>query len=146
MADFTAENAKNAEVQSAEQADEALTGRIIGAAITVHKALGPGLLESAYEACMAAELGHLGIQYERQKPLLVAYRGARVDCAYRLDFLVEDRVVVELKSVRQCEPIDQAQLLSYLRLSKRPIGLLINFNVLRLTDGVKRLVHDYKPS
>ncbi|MCC6679462.1 MAG: GxxExxY protein [Phycisphaeraceae bacterium] len=143
MKEFTAESAENAEVS---QSDEELTRRIIGAAISVHQALGSGLLESAYEACLAAEFHHLGIHYERQLPLPVHYRGVAVDCAYRLDFLVEQRVIVELKSVDRIEPIFQAQLLSYLRLADKPIGLLINFNVTRLVNGVKRLVHDYQSS
>ena len=85
---------------------ESLTRDIIGAAIAVHRVLGPGLLESAYEACLAAELDHLGIRYARQMPLPLTYRGVELDCAYRIDFLVEDQVVVELKSVRQLDPID----------------------------------------
>ncbi len=126
--------------------DEQLTQDIIGAAIAVHRALGPGLLESAYEACLAAEFDHLGISYVRQMPLPLKYRGRDMDCAYRLDFLVEDQVVLELKSVKHFDSIDQAQLLSYLRLSKKQIGLLINFNVTKLTDGIKRLVHEYHPA
>ena len=126
--------------------DEELTRQIIGAAISVHKALGPGLLESAYETCLAAEFDCLGVRYVRQMPLAITYRGTQLDCAYRLDFLVEDSIVLELKAVKQFDPIDQAQLLSYLRLSNKAIGLLINFNVTKLTDGVKRLVHDYNPS
>lgn len=139
--EFTAEDAESAEVVGS---DEQLTRRIIGAAIEVHRALGPGLLESAYEACLAAEFDHLGIQYVRQMPLPLSYRGSQLDCAYRIDFLVEDRVVLELKSVKQFEAIDQAQLLSYLRLSRKQIGLLINFNVTKLIDGVKRIVHEYQ--
>ncbi len=140
---FTAENAEGAEKDGS---DEVLTRRIIGAAIEVHRALGPGLLESAYEACLASEFDLLGISYERQKPLQLLYRGNHIDCAYRLDFLIENRVILELKSVKQFDPIDHAQLLSYLRLSNKQIGLLVNFNVTKLTDGIKRLVHDYNPS
>jgi len=140
--DCTAENAEGAEPTGS---DEALTRRIIGAAIE-HRALGPGLLESAYEACLAAELDYQDIKYVKQMPLAMTYRGSRLDCAYRIDFLVQDRVVLELKSVKQLEPIDHAQLLSYLRLSNKQIGLLINFNVTKLTDGVKRLVHEYNPA
>ncbi len=124
--------------------DEELTHRIIGAAIAVHKALGPGLLESAYEACLAAEFSALSLDFLRQVPLPIVYRGQSLDCGYRLDYLVHSRVIVELKSVDKIAPIHQAQLLSYLRLSDKPIGLLINFNVIRLTDGVVRLVHDYE--
>lgn len=87
----------------------------------------------------------MGIDYERQKPLQLLYRGNQIDCAYRLDFLIENRVILELKSVKQFDPIDHAQLLSYLRLSNKQIGLLVNFNVTKLTDGIKRLVHDYNP-
>jgi len=141
MGEFTAENAEGAEKAGG---DEALTHRIIGAAIEVHRALGPGLLESAYEACLAAEFDHLGIKYVRQMPLPLSHRGSQLDCAYRIDFLVEDRVVLELKSVKQFDAIDQAQLISYLRLSNKQIGLLINFNVVKLIDGVKRIVHEYK--
>ncbi len=126
--------------------DEQLTERIIGAAIAVHRALGPGLLESAYEACVAAELNAMGVMFERQRALPLRYREVELDCGYRLDFLVEDRVVVELKAVDSIEPIHEAQLLSYLRLSGRPLGLLINFNVPRLKDGVRRFVHQYKPA
>lgn len=126
--------------------DDDLTRRIIGAAIEVHKALGPGLLESAYEACLATEFAALGIEFQRQVPLRVVYRDQVLDCGYRLDFLVMDRVVVELKSIDKLAPIHKAQVLSYLRLSCKAIGLLINFNVTRLTDGVIRLVQNYEPS
>lgn len=124
--------------------DRELTQTIIGAAIQVHKALGPGLLESAYEVCLAAELSTSRIAFEKQVPLPIQYRGQHLDCGYRLDLVVLDRVIVELKSVDQTAPIHRAQLLSYLRLSGKPIGLLVNFNVTRLTDGVTRLVHDYE--
>lgn len=123
--------------------DKALTQAIIGAAIEVHKAMGPGLLESAYEACLGAELNALGISFERQAPLPIRYRNEQLDCGYRLDFVVYKRIILELKSVEQINPIHRAQLLSYLRLSGHSIGLLINFNVTRLTDGITRLVQDY---
>jgi len=125
--------------------DGELTHAIIGAAIEVHKALGPGLLESAYEFCLAEELARRGIAFERQVPLPIVYRGKKLDCGYRLDFLVQDRVVIELKSIESMSPIHKAQLLSYLRLSGKQIGLLINFNVIKLTEGVIRLVQDYEP-
>jgi len=141
MRDFTAENAEGAEKT---QSDEALTHRIIGAAIEVHKVLGPGLLESAYEYCLAAELNHLGIKYVRQMPLPITYRDSELDCAYRIDFLIENRVVLELKSVKSLDAIDRAQLISYLKLSNKPIGLLINFNVTKLIDGIKRIVNEYE--
>src|SRR5919106_224916 len=104
-------------------------GQIIGAAIEVHTALGPGLLESTYEACLVHELLERGMSVERQKALPVAYKGIRVDCGYRIDLLVEGQVIVELKAVARVEPIHEAQLLSYLKLSGHQVGLLINFNV-----------------
>lgn len=121
-----------------------LTQRIIGAAIEVHKALGPGLLESAYEECLALELGASNISFERQVALPVRYKSANVDCGYRLDFLVEKTVVLELKAVEVMHSIYEAQLLTYLRLGGWPIGLLINFNVPVLRKGIKRMVHNLK--
>jgi GxxExxY protein len=118
-----------------------LTYRIIGAAMDVHRTLGPGLLESAYEACLAYELTLLGFQVERQKELPVVYKDVHLDCGYRLDFLVDDTVIVELKAVDRLESIYTAQLLSYLKLSGHKIGLLINFNVQVLKDGIKRLMN-----
>lgn len=117
---------------------EALTSKIIGAAICVHRELGPGLLESAYEACLAHELGEQGVTFRRQIALPVRYRGIEVDAGYRLDFVVEDAVVVELKAVDALSGVHEAQLLTYLRLSGYPVGLLMNFNVARLRDGVIR--------
>ena len=116
-----------------------ITREIIGAAIEVHKALGPGLLESAYQACLAHEFALRGIVYEKEKPLMVEYKGLQMDCSYRLDFVVENQVVVELKSVEALLPIHEAQLLTYLKLTGCKIGLLINFNVPVLTKGVKRM-------
>jgi GxxExxY protein len=121
-----------------------LTGTIIGAAIEVHQAIGPGLLESAYEECLAFELGLRGIQYDRQVALPVSYKGARLDCGYRLDFVVEKSVVLELKAVDRLLPIHEAQILTYLRLGGWKVGLLINFNVPVLKSGIKRLVHHYQ--
>ena len=122
-----------------------LTERIIGAAIQVHRALGPGLLESAYEACLAYELVKRGLRIEKQKPLPVVYDDVNIDCAYRLDFVVNDEVVVEVKSVERLTHIHDAQLISYLKLSKKRVGLLINFNVKWLTDeGIRRRVNDAK--
>ena len=118
-----------------------LTERIIGAAIQVHRELGPGLLESAYEACLAYELAEAGLRVERQKALPVKYRGMQLDEGYRLDHLVADTIIVELKAVSRFDPIHEAQLLSYLRLAAKPIGLLINFHVPKLTDGVRRVVN-----
>ncbi|OGW60749.1 MAG: GxxExxY protein [Nitrospirae bacterium RBG_16_64_22] len=108
----------------------------------VHRALGPGLLESAYEACMFFELSQTGFRVERQQPLPVVYRGIQLDCGYRLDLVVEDSVIVEVKAVDRLAAIHQAQLLSYLKLSGRQVGLLINFNVGLLKDGVRRVVKD----
>ena len=115
-----------------------LTAAIIGAAIAVHRTLGPGLLESAYEACFAYELESRGLRVERQKALPVIYRGVQIDCGYRIDLLVEKEVIVELKA-SQLQPIHDAQLLSYLKLSGRSVGLLINFNVRLLKEGLRRL-------
>ncbi len=118
----------------------ALTRRIIGAAVEVHRALGPGLLESAYAACLAEELTHIGIAFEREVPLPVSYRGVLLDCGYRLDLVVEDKVIVELKAVQEVTPLHEAQLLTYLKLSSWHVGLLINFCVPVLTQGVVRRV------
>lgn len=117
-----------------------LTGQIIAAAIEVHRELGPGLLESAYQACLAREFIVRGLSFEQEKPLPVEYRGVRVDCGYRLDFLVAGRVVVELKAVDVIAPVHEAQLLTYLRLTGCRVGLLINFNVPVLKSGIKRRV------
>ena len=119
---------------------EEITEKIIAAAIDVHRALGPGLLESAYQACLARELELSGIPFEREKPILVQYRGINVDCGYRLDFIVEGKVVVELKTVDSLEGIHEAQLLTYLRLTGCKVGLLINFNVPLLRNGIVRRV------
>jgi GxxExxY protein len=117
-----------------------LTHAIIGAAIEVHRELGPGLLESAYQAAMRRELWLRGIPFEFEKPLPFSYKGVALDCGYRLDLLVAGAVVVEIKSVEALAPIHEAQLITYLRLTKCKVGLLINFNVPVLTDGVKRRV------
>jgi GxxExxY protein len=119
-----------------------ITETVIGAAISVHKELGPGLLESAYEACLAYELAQRGLSVERQKPLPVTYRGVKLECGYRIDLLVDRTVIVEVKTVEELAPIHEAQLLSYLKLSGCKVGLLINFNVKRLTDGLRRLVNN----
>ena len=116
-----------------------ITGSIISAAMKVHSALGPGLLESAYEACLAHELRKRGFNVQQQVPLPVVYDGVRLEVGYRIDVLVEDRVILELKACA-IAPIHEAQLLSYLKLSDKHVGLLINFNVLRLKDGIKRYV------
>ncbi len=118
-----------------------ITEAIIGAAIQVHRSLGPGLLESTYEACLEYELIQKGLRVERQKPLPVVYRDVRLDCGYRIDLLVEDAVVVEVKAVDHLAPIHDAQMLSYLRLSGCQVGLLINFNTKMLKQGIRRFVH-----
>ena len=123
-----------------------ITESIIGAAIDVHRALGPGLLESAYEVCLAFEVAQRGLKVEQQKPLPVVYRQVKLDCGYRLDLLVEDSVIVEIKAIDSLAPIHQAQLLSYLKLSGCRVGLLINFNVKVLKDGIRRVVNDFPDS
>jgi GxxExxY protein len=120
-----------------------VTEAIIGAAIAVHRAIGPGLLESAYQACMEFELAERGLQVKPQDPLPVVYKGVRLDCGYRIDLIVENAVIVELKSVDKVIPIHEAQLLSYLKLSSKTVGLLINFNVPILKQGVRRIVNQY---
>ena len=117
-----------------------LTGTVIGCAIEVHKHLGPGLLESAYEACLAHELRAAGICFEVEYPVAVHYKGVVLDCGYRLDLFVENRLVVELKTVDVLLPIHEAQLLTYMKLSGASKGLLLNFNVPLLRDGIKRMI------
>jgi GxxExxY protein len=117
-----------------------ITERVIGAAIEVHRALGPGLLESAYEECLAHELTLRAVTFERQRALPVQYKGVALDCGYRLDLLVENAVVVEIKAVSEIEPVHEAQLLTYLRLGGWQVGLLINFNVPVLKNGIRRRV------
>lgn len=117
-----------------------LTGQVIGCAIDVHRVLGPGLLESAYEKCLAHELQMNGLRFESQKPLPVRYKGVKLDCGYRLDLVVEDVLIVELKTVEKLQKIHEAQLLTYLRLSGISVGLLINFNESLLKHGIKRFV------
>ena len=117
-----------------------LTGSVIGAAIEVHKLLGPGLLESAYEECLAREFVLRAILFERQKAAPVVYKDVKLECGYRMDFLVDGQVVVELKAVEALAPIHEAIVLTYLRLSGCRLGLLINFNVALLKDGIRRLI------
>ncbi len=121
-----------------------ITGSIIGAAIEVHRSLGPGLLESAYEECLCHEFSLQGMSFKRQVNLPITYKGITLDCGYRLDLLVQDQVVVEIKAVETLLPIHDAQLLSYLRLGGWQVGLLINFHVPILKDGVRRLVYNLK--
>jgi len=123
-------------VQSVNQ----LTESIIGAAIEVHKHLGPGLLESAYEECLCHELNLRKIPFQRQAPLPVVYKGVKLDCSYRIDLLVKNEIVVELKAVESIAPIHEAQVLTYMRLGGWRVGLIINFNVPIVIKGIKRLV------
>jgi GxxExxY protein len=136
-AESTAENAETAESLNR------ITEIVIGAAMRVHQALGPGLLESAYDACLAFELIDRGMKVIQQQPLPVVYRDVRLNCGYRLDLVVENRVVVEVESVARLDPIHDAQLISYLRLSSYRVGLLINFNVKVLKNGIRRLVNNF---
>ena len=120
--------------------DNEITHEIIGAAIEVHKLLGPGLLESAYEACLCREFALRKIGFQKQKPVPLVYKDIKLDCGFRLDLLVEKRIVVELKSVDALAPIHEAIMLTYLRLSGHKLGLLINFNVSILKDGIRRFM------
>jgi GxxExxY protein len=119
--------------------NDPLTERIIGFAIEVHRRLGPGLLESAYEECLCYELSQDGLRFQRQVPLPVVYKSVRLDCGYRLDIVVEDNVVIELKAVERLMPIHEAQLITYPKLSGIPTGLLLNFNTPVLREGIPRL-------
>ena len=119
-----------------------LSSSIIGAAIEVHTNLGPGLLESAYETCLCHELELRKIKFKRQESLPIIYKGKKLDCGYRLDIVIENKIIVELKSVEKIEPIHKAQLLSYLKLSGQKLGLLFNFNVPVMKDGIVRLVNN----
>lgn len=121
----------------AELASE--THAIIGALLDVHRALGPGLLESAYEACLCEELKQRGLRFERQRPLAFPYKGITIDCGYRLDVVVEGKVLIELKAVESLLPVHQAQVITYLRLADLRVGLLVNMNVRRLSEGLRRL-------
>ena len=121
-----------------------LTDRIIGCAIKIHRRLGPGLLESAYESCLGYELESQGLRVVRQKAVPLIYEQIKLDCGFRADLLVENRVVVELKCKDQIHPVDHAQLLSHLRLLDLQVGLLINFHVVQLKDGIRRMVNNYR--
>ena len=121
-----------------------ITEKIIGCCIEVHKNLGPGLLESTYEECAFFELSQPGLFVERQKAIPIVYKTKNIDCGYRLDFLVENEIIVELKSVEKLLPIYEAQILTYLKLTNKQIGLLVNFNSIILTQGLKRIVNNYK--
>jgi len=119
-----------------------ISSQIIGAAIEVHKTLGPGLLESSYEACLLFELRQMGLNVKSQVPLPISYKGLQLEAGYRIDLLVEEKVIIEIKSVDQLTDIHLAQLLTYLRLKRLKLGLLINFNSVRLVDGLKRVVNN----
>ena len=120
--------------------EESLTENIIGAAIEVHKYLGPGLLESAYEKCLCHELNLRGLKFERQKAIPLEYKGIKLDCGHRLDIVVEEKVILEIKTVDTITPVHEAQLLTYLRLANLKVGLILNFNVPVLKDGIRRMV------
>jgi GxxExxY protein len=120
-----------------------LTESIIGSAIEVHQELGPGLLESTYEACLFFELSEKGLFVERQKSLPVRYKSKNIDCGYRIDLLINDKIIVELKTVEKIAPVHEAQLLSYLKMSNHQVGLLINFNTMYLKNGIKRIVNNF---
>jgi len=116
-----------------------ITEKVIGCAISVHRVLGPGLLESAYEECLCYELSQLGLAFKRQVPLPVTYKEVQLDCGYRMDIVVEDLLIVEIKAVERIIPVHEAQLLSYLKLANKPIGLIMNFHVAVLKNGLKRI-------
>jgi GxxExxY protein len=139
------ESAEGAEVISATRLSplNRLTEQIIGAAIEVHRQTGPGLMESVYEECLCYELSQLGLAFQRQVHLPLSYKGIKLDCGFKMDLLVEDLVVLELKTVDQLLPVHSAQLLTYLKLSGKKVGLLINFNEPVLTKGLKRLVNHF---
>lgn len=118
--------------------DNELSGKVIGACVEVHRCVGPGLLESAYNACLARELSLRGLSYEQEKPLPVEYKGVGLEQAYRLDFVVEGRLILEVKAVERLLPIHEAQLITYLRLATIQVGLLVNFHTRRLTAGIRR--------
>ena len=121
-----------------------LSSKVIGAAIEVHKHLGPGLLESAYEECLCYEFDLDKLSYARQKALPIIYKGKELDCGYRLDIVVENQLILELKSVEKIEPIHKAQLLTYLKLADISLGLILNFNVELMKDGIVRIVNNFE--
>lgn len=128
-------NHRDTETQRLNQ----ITEKIIGCSIEVHRALGPGLLESAYEECLFYELTQAGFKLERQVSLPIIYKGVKLDCSYRMDLVVENLIIVEIKAVEHILPVHEAQLLSYLKLADKPLGLLINFHVPVLKNGLKRI-------
>jgi len=126
------------DTKSTKMKFDELSNRVIGCGIEVHRHLGPGLLESAYEQCLAHELSRGGISFQLQHALPIHYKNVRFDCGYRIDILVEDQLIVEMKGVEEIRGIGEAQLLTYMKLAGVKVGLLINFNVIRLKDGIKR--------
>ena len=132
-------NRRDAETQSFRE----ITEQVIGACIEIHRHLGPGLLESAYEECLCHELSVLGIHFERQKPLPVKYKTVNLACGYRLDLVIEHKIILELKAVESLLAIHEAQLLTYLKLSGLTLGLLINFNVPVLKNGIRRIANNF---
>ena len=134
------ESQQQRQAKKPQKREDALSKEIIGAAIEVHRHLGPGLLESAYEQCLAHELASRGIPFELQKPVPVVYKGIRLDCGFRLDLLVGGAVVVEIKSVEELTGVHEAQVLTYLKLTGCRLGLLLNFNERRMADGIQRVV------
>lgn len=141
---LTAEIAENAERNMRPIGVNQLTERIVGCAITVHRKLGPGFLESVYQAALAYELTREGIPFEREKPMSVHYKDVLLDVGFRCDFLVDNRVIVECKAVTALTEIDQAQILNYLKVTNLQVGLLINFNVKMLKNGIKRMVNNFQ--
>lgn len=142
---ITAEDAEDAEVKTIMTIDD-VTHQVIGAAMAVHTAVGPGLLEKAYDACLYHELSLTGLQFEHQLKLPVMYRSTKIDAGFRVDYLVENCVLLELKAVEKLHPVHRAQMLSYLKLTGLTVGLLVNFNVVHMRDGVRRVVNGYDPS
>jgi GxxExxY protein len=120
-----------------------ITEKIIGCVISVHRGLGPGLLESAYEECLCYELVQENLKFDRQMPLPVVYKGVKLDCGYRMDLVIEDLVIIEIKAVERIIPVHEAQLLSYLKLYNKKVGLLFNFHVSVLKNGMKRIVNGF---
>jgi GxxExxY protein len=144
LTDSTREKAEGTEITkslSGFSSLDRLTKAIIGAAIEVHRVLGPGLMESAYEECLCHELNLVGLAFRRQIPLPVVYKGIRLDCGYKIDLMVEDSVILELKCVDLLLPVHHAQLLTYLKLSGKELGLLLNFKQSMLKKGIKRLIN-----
>ena len=121
-----------------------LSSKIIGAAIEVHRALGPGLLESSYQKCLCHELRLRGLSFEDEKPLPLVYKGEKLDCGYKMDLVVENAIIVELKSCEKLKPIHKVQILTYLKLSNLKVGLLLNFNVPLMRDGIVRVVNEFE--